>query len=113
MRLRIVVTIALAVAGYLVGLLSFVFCSSSYVEDELQELFDADDAMLVAVIGALALLGLLGAALLLPQRRLRYLLPLLAAALVVAAQVTGASVSGVCLSLPGVLQGGHWWMRAE
>lgn len=114
MRLRIATMVALALVGVVLGLLSFVFCSSWYVEDELQDLFDADDAMLVAMIGGVALLCLLGVAGLMPRRRDWRWLPLLAGMLLVMAQVVGASAGGVCLSLPGMLRGGAAvWMRVD
>jgi len=70
------------------------------------------DEAFVSELGALALLGLLGAAWLLP-RQSRLLLPLLVLALLALRQTWGAGASGECLSLPGMLHGGQWVLHAE
>jgi hypothetical protein len=106
--LRVATAFGLSLSGGVIGLLSFVFCAPWYVSYA----FIGDDAARVAETGVWALGCLLGAALLAPKRW-RCWLPLLAIALVVAAQAAVAGTSGMCLSLPRMLQGGHWVMRVE
>ncbi|WP_029922265.1 hypothetical protein [Nevskia soli] len=114
-KIASLVTAFLSVAGICAVLASYVFCSSWYAEDELRDLFDNDDAMLVAILAVVAMLCI-GASLISALRNGRGLLwrGFLAAILVVAVtQFLLLETRSMCLSLPGFFGSGHWVMRVE
>lgn len=114
-KIASLVTAFLSVAGILAVSASYVFCSSWYVEDELQDLFDSDDAMLVAILAVVAMLCI-GVSLISAVRNRRGLLWrgfLVTILVVAAAQLLLLETRSMCLSLPGFFGSGHWVMRVE